>query len=460
MTVNIPPSWARTALGNVFEIVGGATPRTNNSDYWDGDISWLTPDDLSTHDGILISKGRRSITKAGFASTSTHLLPAGTILFSSRAPIGYTAIAANPVCTNQGFKSLVPPVGIEPLYVFWYLCHATPEIRELGSGTTFKELSKKRMASVPFVLAPTAEQRRIVAAIEDHISHLDAARDAITAAQARIEALRRSVLAEAFAGRLVSQDPDDEPASVLLDRIAADRGTKRALRRSGRDPNHPTDDLPPGWILTTLGEVCMKPQYGWTTKSSPILDGLPYLRTTDISQGRVNWDSVPSCVDVPDDVDKFLLRDGDIVVSRAGSVGVSHLIESPPRAVFASYLIRLGATSTTHPRYLAHYLKSPMYWTSISETSIGIAIPNVSAKKLAAIPIPVAPRREQRRIVTAIDEHFSRLDAAADALEGARARIEASRRSVLAEAFAGRLVPQNPADEPASVLLDRIAASK
>jgi len=153
------------------------------------------------------------------------MLPAGSILFSSRAPIGYTAIAANPPCTNQGFKSLVPPPGVVSRFVYWYLRHAIPQIRELGSGTTFKELSKKRMATVPFLLAPSAEQERIVAAIEDHFSRLDTATAAITAARARIEASRRSILAEAFSGRLVPQDPNDEPATTLLERIAVSRRT-------------------------------------------------------------------------------------------------------------------------------------------------------------------------------------------------------------------------------------------
>ena len=227
---SVPPDWMATTIGDVFEIVGGATPRTDNSEYWDGDIPWVTPDDLSRHSDVQIFRGRRSITDAGFASTSAHMLPQNSVLFSSRASIGYTAIAANPLCTNQGFKSLIPPCGVEPLYVYWFLRYATPTIRERASGTTFKEVSKKRMAAVPFILPPSNEQRRIVAAIEEHFSHLDAANDAITAAQARIEASRRSVLAEAFSGRLVPQDQNDEPASALLERIASSKAGLRAGR--------------------------------------------------------------------------------------------------------------------------------------------------------------------------------------------------------------------------------------
>ncbi len=209
MRSRFPPGWAAATIGDVFEIVGGSTPRTGNPDYWDGDIPWLTPDDLSTHQGVLVSSGRRSITEAGFASTSTHMLPKNSILFSSRAPIGYTAVAANPLCTNQGFKSLIPPAGVESRYVYWYLRHATPTIRELGSGTTFRELSKKRMNAVPFVLAPTAEQGRIVTAIEEHSSRLDAVDNALTAAQRRLDALLQSALRSSCEGSWATRPLSD-----------------------------------------------------------------------------------------------------------------------------------------------------------------------------------------------------------------------------------------------------------
>ena len=232
MTEVLPSGWASSVVGDIFEIVGGSTPRTDNPDYWDGDIPWLTPDDLSQHNGIFVGEGRRSITEAGLKSSSTHMLPENSVLFSSRAPIGYVAIASNPLCTNQGFKNLIPTEKILPKYVYWYLRHSVPEIRDMGSGTTFKEISKKRMAVVPFVLAPTNEQKRIVTAIEEHFSRIDAAKALLERCLQRCGVLRRSVLAAAFSGRLVDQDPDDEPASVLLERIAAEQLKLRTRRKT------------------------------------------------------------------------------------------------------------------------------------------------------------------------------------------------------------------------------------
>ncbi len=215
--------------------------------------------------------------------------------------------------------------------------------------------------------------------------------------------------------------------------------------------------LPPGWVWTTLGEVCLPPQYGWTTSASA--DGsLHLLRTTDITSGKIDWESVPFCRDEPPDKDKYLLRDGDIVISRAGSVGYSHLVKNPRSAVFASYLIRFRPL--IHEQYVAYFLQSPPYWESISEKSLGIAIPNVNASKLKQIAFPLAPLPEQRRIVAKIEELFTRLDAGVAALRRAQANVKRYKAAVLKAACEGRLVPQDPNDEPASSLLERILAER
>jgi len=157
-----------------------------------------------------------------------------------------------------------------------------------------------------------------------------------------------------------------------------------------------------------------------------------------------------------------LLQDGDIVVSRAGSVGYSHLIRNPEEAIFASYLIRFKPLINLD--YVALFLKSPLYWEAISEKSAGIAIPNVNATKLRQIDFPLPPLPEQHRIVEAIETQFTRLDAAVAALERAQANLARSRASVLQAACEGRLVPteedlarrEGRDYEPADALLARI----
>ena len=226
--------------------------------------------------------------------------------------------------------------------------------------------------------------------------------------------------------------------------------------------------LPSGWAMTTLGDVCHKPQYGWTTKAVDKPSDMRLLRTTDISKGPIDWPSVPYCAENPPDKEKYKLQSGDIVISRAGSVGLSALIENCPDSVFASYLIRFRVVKHLDRRYVLWSLKSPGYWKQISQESVGIALQNVNAKKLATLELPLPPLPEQRRIVAQIEKQFTRLDASAAALKRVQANLKRYRASVLKSACEGKLVPteaelarsESRNYEPADRLLDRILSQR
>ncbi|WP_423925371.1 restriction endonuclease subunit S [Candidatus Palauibacter sp.] len=222
-------------------------------------------------------------------------------------------------------------------------------------------------------------------------------------------------------------------------------------------------ELPKGWIWTTLGDVCSKPQYGWTTKGSE-QGRIRLLRTTDIANGTIDWSSVPFCAKDPPAPSRYQLAEGDIVISRAGSVGVSALLERPiPAAVFASYLIRFKALGTP-PRLIAYYLQSPRYWAAIGDKAAGIAIPNVNATKLAALRLPLVPLPEQHRIVARIESLFAELDKGIAALKRAEVNLERYRASFLKAAVEGRLTElwrhENPPVESGEELLRRILAER
>src|SRR5439155_4356002 len=158
----IPPHWKWKKMGDVATIVGGSTPPTDHDEYFGGEIPWITPADLSKYTAKTISRGTRNITQAGLDNSGARLLPAGTVLFSSRAPIGYVAIAANPVATNQGFKSFILRDEVTPEFVYYYLQRARDLARSLASGTTFLEISGKKAAQIPIPVPPPDEQERIV----------------------------------------------------------------------------------------------------------------------------------------------------------------------------------------------------------------------------------------------------------------------------------------------------------
>lgn len=157
-------SWKEYKIEDIGIVVGGATPSTKDSSNYDGNIPWITPKDLANHNGRYISHGERMISLQGFNNCSCKMLPKNSILFSSRAPIGYVAIANNELCTNQGFKSIIPNNNIvDSLFLYYLLVYYKPVIENMGSGTTFKEVSASVMKNLAINIPEIDEQKKIAA---------------------------------------------------------------------------------------------------------------------------------------------------------------------------------------------------------------------------------------------------------------------------------------------------------
>lgn len=252
----LPHGWRWSTMGEVAKVVGGSTPKTSESSYWGDAIPWITPDDLSGFTHKYIERGRRSITHAGYDSCSTQMMPAGTVLFTSRAPIGYVAIAAKPVCTNQGFKSFICGRDVIPDYVYWYLRGSTDLARSYASGTTFLELSATAAARLPIPVPPVAVQRGIVDRIEETLPKTEAARDALASAKSKIRDYRRTILSRAFAPAETS-DVDGSPT-------------------------------PAGWRWVTIGDISLRVTKGTTPTSVGFkytLAGIRFVKAESLGGG-------------------------------------------------------------------------------------------------------------------------------------------------------------------------------
>ena len=159
-------NWKTCTIGDLGRVVGGATPSTKKAENYDGGtIAWITPKDLAGFSGRFISRGERNITEQGLKSCSTQLMPAHTVLFSSRAPIGYIAIAEQEVCTNQGFKSVVPDEKSDYMFLYYLLKYNKEKIETLGSGTTFKEVSGSTMRGIEVRVPETIEEQQRIASV-------------------------------------------------------------------------------------------------------------------------------------------------------------------------------------------------------------------------------------------------------------------------------------------------------
>jgi len=219
------------------------------------------------------------------------------------------------------------------------------------------------------------------------------------------------------------------------------------------------------WPTARVSEVSESIRYGHTASADDTIEGPRFLRITDIQDGRVDWSAVPSCLVTPKELDKYRLRENDIVFARTGATtGKSFLIERCPEAVFASYLIRLRLKPVVQPKYVAYFFQSPKYWAQIERGKRGSGQPGVNAQVLGQVELPIAPADEQDAIVSEIEKHLSRIDAGAAALKRVQANLKHYRASVLKAACEGRLVPteaelarrESRDYEPASILLQRI----
>src|SRR5690554_6303273 len=200
-------------------------------------------------------------------------------------------------------------------------------------------------------------------------------------------------------------------------------------------------NLPSHWSWVKLGDVAIKIHYGYTASAKEKSIGPKFLRITDIQNGNVDWNKVPYCEINEKEVEKYLLKENDIVFARTGAtVGKSFLIKSKiPNSVFASYLIRLQLSDKALPSFIFLFFQSNDYWSQIKKISAGIGQPNVNAQKLGNLKIPLPPLPEQKKIVAKIEELFSELDNGAASLKKAKEQIKLYRQSVLAAAFSGRL---------------------
>lgn len=203
--VNADPNWSECTLSDIGSVVAGGTPSKSKPEYYaDQGIAWITPKDLSVNKSKFISHGENDISELGFSKSSAAKMPAGTILFSSRAPIGYIAIAQNEVTTNQGFKSVIPNENIGTAYLYFLLKNLLPTIEGMASGSTFKEISGSAMKSVPTVM-PDANTIQLFSSFCEPVFK---EQEILEAENQRLSALRNSLLPKLMSGELDVSDID------------------------------------------------------------------------------------------------------------------------------------------------------------------------------------------------------------------------------------------------------------
>ena len=304
--------------------------------------------------------------------------------------------------------------------------------------------------------------------------------------------LKNSILQWAIQGKLVPQDPNDEPASVLLDKIRQEKERLIKEKKIKRDKNASIIyrgednsyyekilatgevkcideeipfDVPNGWEWERWGNISQSIQYGY---NAPALEhgAIKMVRISDIQENCVLWDNVPYCQIEENDIDTYLLKVNDILFARTGgTVGKSFLVEEvPEKAIYAGYLIRTRYSSLLNPRYMKSFMESQLYWEQLKNGTIATAQPNCNGKTLAKMLLPIPPTKEQDRTVEKLTQLSSFLDnygLCQDRLNLLNKEIkEQFKKSILQEAIQGKLVPQLTEEGTAQDLLEQIKIEK
>lgn len=349
------------------------------------------------------SDGRIQFRADGQTKTGMILIRPGDLVISGiNAAKGAIAVYdeqnIEPIAATIHYGAYIPnKVRVDVSYLWWLLRSRTFRdlLLQYVPGGIKTELKAKRLLPIPIPLPPLEEQRRIVSQIEELAAKIDEARD-----------LRRQAV---------------EEAERLLASASAAAFTPRS-----------------GWTEAPVGDFCEHPQYGYTASATTEKIGPRFLRITDIQNGLVKWDNVPFC-QCPNP-EQYLLQNNDLVFARTGATtGKSFVIHDCPKAIFASYLIRLRVQRLVTVEYLYRYFQTPSYWSQIIDEKTGTGQPNVNGRKLASIRVPIAPSEEQHRIVAHLDDLQAKVDALKRLQAETAAELNAMLPSILDKAFKGEL---------------------
>ena len=468
----LPKGWNLVQIDQVTDVISGGTPKSTQAEFYSDDhdkaVAWITPADLSGYKKQTISHGRRSITKLGYESCSAKLMPKGTVLFSSRAPVGYVVIAENDISTNQGFKSFVPNKDVDSKFLYYYLKSIKYLAESLATGTTFKELSGKVAKTLPFPLAPLNEQKRIVEKLDEVLAQVDTIKARLDGIPSLLKRFRQSVLASAVSGKLTEEWRGGCGALGqdlgLIERTKVGLINNKIVKKDlNFEISNKIFDIPDTWSFLKLKSLSSKITDGEHKTPKREESGRYLLSARNVRDGYLCLDNVDYVGE--EEYQKLRKRcdpnKGDILISCSGSVGRISLVDADDKYVMvrSAALVKVIDDFLLNS-YLVYVLQSPELQKRIEESSKSTAQSNLFLGPIKELEIPLPSIEEQNEIVRLVDQYFAFADTIEAQVKKAQARVNNLTQSILAKAFRGELVPQDPNDEPADKLLERIALAR
>ncbi len=418
----LPPGWTAAAIEDIAETGSGGTPLRNRADYFGGNIPWFKSGELN--DSTLPTQSEERLTDEGLASSSAKQFPAGTILVAMYgATVGKIGILQSPATTNQAVCGIIPSHALDHKYLFFFLLSQRNDLLSKRIGGAQPNINQQVVRDLSVPLPPVAEQHRIVAEIEKQFTRLDEA--------GRILQIQRKKLIQ-YEGTVLN---------------SYSHGMK--------------------WPMVPFRTLLAAPlRNGHSAKATQSDHGVRAITLSAITEGDFSESNTKLTSADPERVSDLWIEPNDFLFQRGNTaelVGLARLYRGPSRfAIFPDLVIRARTNESVNRDYLELVLHSPSTRRFIRSRAQGIAgsMPKIDQETIESIPIPLPEREQQDQIAERAVAGRSVLQRLRPEIDRCRHQASRLRQSILAKAFSGQLVPQDPNDEPASMLLDKIHAER
>lgn len=416
----IPEGWEIRKIKNNFMIYAGATPKSEKAEYWDGGIPWITPADFKTTDKY-VSYGRKSLTALGYDSCGSTLVPAGSIIFSKRAPVGSVVIAKNTLCTNQGCLACIPNDAVNSTYFYYCMSIFTEQFELVSAGTTFKEIAASTFASFLLPCPPLSQQNEIVNFLDKESSHIDSMLSKTRSSIEEYKKLKQAVITQAVTKGV--------------------RG-EREMKDSGVEW---IGEIPKKWNRCKLNSICTFIN-GDRSKNYPSSEdfqdiGIPFIGADSLNGFFVDTYSARHISPAKyASMGGLKITQGDILYTLRGSTIGKNAIANFNDGTIASSLvgIRVKSPFLASSSFLFYWLNSPNEFVQRDLCINGSTAPNLSAENVAQFFIYIPDITEQHEIADYLDAKCAEIDRLIAKKEHLVKELESYKKSLIYEVVTGK----------------------
>ncbi|OOF00221.1 hypothetical protein BZG78_05355 [Salinivibrio sp. MA351] len=430
----IPSSWNLTKVKRLFKIISGSTPSSSVSSYWNGNIDWITPADLSQLNSVYIADSSRRITDSGLGSCGAELVPKDSIILSTRAPIGSLGITAKVMCTNQGCKALIP-IRANTKYAYYFLREAKEQLNLRGRGTTFLELSSDELKSFPFPAPPNNEQQKIAQFLDYETAKIDALIDEQKRLIELLKEKRQAVISHAVTKGLNPDAPMKDSGVEWL----------------GEVPEH--------WLCGSLGYYSRIETGSTPDRSNPEYWGgdIPWIKT-----GEVNYQTI---FNSEESITLLATKESSVRLAPPGTLLMAMYGQGVTRgrvailgvhATFNQACAAITVNQKLKVEFLELYLK--FAYSFIRDVGNETSQMNLNASYVAKIPIVVPPLEEQVELVKTVNEAILKLSSLETESKTLSETLKERRSALISAAVTGKIDVRDWQPPEGADLIDSNAA--